>query len=360
MAADPRYIAVLTVDGRDYTDWETVLVKHQLRTAPLYYCRFTCSEGSPLTKNWGALQIMPGAACTVTLGGLLAFTGKVTTRQVFYDAKKHHIEIQAANLTEIMVGSVVTQTGEWKDKTLETIIKDVLKPVKLNLVVEGGKLPDKPIPVVRSTPGESIHDFIDHLVRSVGSSTSIGVSFTSNVKGDFVLVIGQTGGTDNVTEGVNIIEGRETIYDPYMGQDVVTSSQAPATNKIWGAHVASIPFAQETLKMLGKMGAPAVVISELPTAVDNVIKGRTTTERNWMMEDFVTVFATVYGWSKPSGGLWLRGQTVIVNSPMLVMNGISLTLKSVTFSQDNRTGTRTVLELVNANVLSQLAPTEQQ
>lgn len=112
--------------------------------------------------------------------------------------------------------------------------------------------------------------------------------------------------------------------------------------------------------MLGKMGAPAVVISELPTAVDNVIKGRTTTERNWMMEDFVTVFATVYGWSKPSGGLWLRGQTVIVNSPMLVMNGISLTLKSVTFSQDNRTGTRTVLELVNANVLSQLAPTEQQ
>src|SRR4029077_18894913 len=160
---NPRYVAVLTVDGKEYKDWETVMVKHQFRSQPAYFCRFTCSEGSPITKNWGALQIMPGAECTVALGGLLAFTGPVTTRQVFYDSKRHHIEIQAANHMEIQVGSVVHQTGEWKDKTFEEVARDVLKPVKLKLVVEGGALPKIKIPVVRSTPGESIFDFLDNL-----------------------------------------------------------------------------------------------------------------------------------------------------------------------------------------------------
>lgn len=352
-------IAILTVDGTNYEDWETVVVKHQFRGQPPYHCRFTCSEGSPLPKKWGALQIMPGADCTVTLGGELAFTGKVTTRQVFYDAKRHHIEIQAANFQSIINGSVVHKTGEWKDETPQKIMKDVLDPVKMKLKIEGGALPNMKIPIIRATPSQTIFDFLDMLTRSLSASTQLGISFTSNPQGDFVVLVGPTGGVDAVTEGVNIIEGRETIYDPQMGKDVATSSQGPANNKVWGAHVASMPFSKLGMDMLGSIaGTAQVVVSELPAIADNLIKGRTTTERNWMLEDFITVFATVHGWFKPSGGLWERGQNVVVNSPMLVMNGISLILKSATFTQDNRSGTRTVLECVNANVINNLAPQE--
>ena len=41
-----------------------------------------------------------------------------------------------------------------------------------------------------------------------------------------------------------------------------------------------------------------------------------------------------------------------VTSPMLIMNNEKLRAKSVTFTQDNTTGTRTTLELCNENAFS--------
>lgn len=356
---NPLEVAVLTVDGTKYTDWESVLVRHALREPPIYYCRFTCSENAPLTENWMAQHIMPGADCTVTLGGLLAFTGKVTTRQVFYDSKRHYIEIQCSNFNEIMLGSVVHDTHEWpQGSTLEKVIRDVLKPAKLNLIVEGGSLPTTPLGVTRAAPGETIFDFIDRLTRAFSANTSIGISFTSNVNNDFVLVVGPTGGTDTVIEGVNILEGRETIYDPFLARDLVAASQGPGSDQRHGATVSYETWWAQAIEGLGNKSNSALIINEMATSNKAIIKGRTTTERNWMQEDMITVFITVQGWMRPSGGLWYRAQTVIVNAPMLVMNGIPLILKTATFTQDNPTGTRTVLELVNANVLAGLTPTE--
>ena len=42
-----------------------------------------------------------------------------------------------------------------------------------------------------------------------------------------------------------------------------------------------------------------------------------------------------------------------MTSPMLIMQGEKLRAKSVTFTQDNSTGTRTTLELCNENAFSQ-------
>ena len=102
-------------------------VKQELRGNPPQSCRFTCSEGAPLVKNWADQQIMPGQACVVTLAGQLAFNGKVISRQVFADARRHHIEIQCANLLELSTASVISKTGEFKNQMPEQIIRAVLK-----------------------------------------------------------------------------------------------------------------------------------------------------------------------------------------------------------------------------------------
>jgi hypothetical protein len=62
-------LAILTVNGMQYRDWESVLVKHALKEHPWIHFRFTCSEGMPLAKNWAAMRIIPGMECTVTLAG---------------------------------------------------------------------------------------------------------------------------------------------------------------------------------------------------------------------------------------------------------------------------------------------------
>jgi prophage tail gpP-like protein len=178
---NPSEVATLTVNGTDYRNWETVWVKHQLMETPAFSFRFSCSEGMPLARNLAALQIKPGDACTIELAGLPAFNGRVMTRQVFYDAKRHHIEIMGETNSEVMNSSVVHETGEWKaGTTFEQIVRDVLKPLGVNLKVEGGALPatktDRPI---RANDGESAYRFIDNLLRSSGLS-GFGVAFTSN------------------------------------------------------------------------------------------------------------------------------------------------------------------------------------
>jgi prophage tail gpP-like protein len=353
--------AILTVNGRDYKDWETVSVKHQLREMPAMSCRFTCSEGSPLAVHLSKLQIMPGYDCTVTLAGQLAFTGKVTTRQVVVDARRHHIEIQCANNVHLATSSVISKTGEWKDKTPMQIITDVLKPLKINLKVEGGMLPNIKIPRYSATPGESVHDFIDTLTRHLGKEgSSLGIAHAGNVQGDFCILMDGVGGSDTLVEGKNMLEGREIIYDPNQASQVPSPNQGPGNNDKWGADVASVPFVSKTFPIVGSKFPPGVVVPELPFMGKQLQEGRATSEGTWMQEAFVTVYGTVHGWLRPSGGLWYRGQDVTVNSPMLVMNGIALKLKSVTFSQDNSTGTRSVLELVNAKAMNEGVPTPQQ
>jgi prophage tail gpP-like protein len=350
-------IAILTVKGQDYQDWESVSVKHQYREMPAFSCRFTCSERSPLSNHLAKLQIMPGDECTVTLAGKLAFTGKVTTRQVFADARRHHIEIQCANNLKMAISSVISKTGEWKNKEPEQIIRDVLKPLGINLKIEGGPLPKFKIPRYSATPGESVHDFIDVLTRQLGRDSKIGIAHTANVQGDFVILTGpKSGAGDSLIEGQNMLEGREVIYDPYQAGGVPSPNQGPGTDEQHGSKVSHEPFAGKPFETYGQKYVPSVVVPEIPYFHKDLLQGRATSESNWVTESYVTVYGTVYGWLRPSGGLWDVGQYVTVQSPMLVMNNIPLILKSVTFSQDNSTGTRSVLELVNNKALGEGVP----
>jgi prophage tail gpP-like protein len=133
-------------------------------------------------------------------------------------------------------------------------------------------------------------------------------------------------------------------------------SQGPGNDQNNMAKVAHTPFAAEAVKMLGNAGVPAVIVNELPMIDAAHLQGRSGSEGGWQTGDQITVFATVYGWLRPSGGLWYRDQIVNVTSPMLIMEGQPLTAKAVTFTQDDKTGTRTLLELMNAAALGGLKP----
>ena len=351
----PEETAILTVNGFNYSDWETVMVRHALRDHPAYHCRFTCSEGIPLSKNFAAMRIKPGDLCTVTLAGQPAFKGKVETRQVYYDAFRHHIEIQCATWLEVATASVISKTGEWKDKTFQQIGQDILGKMGINMVFEGGAPPSYKFPRVSSTPGESVHDFLDMLARGCEAS-GVGISFTSNIQGDFVVIMGPNGGFDEVVEERNILIGREIIFNPSMAGSAPTISQGTGDDENWGAKVASVPFFSEQMQTFGKNFTPATIVNELSTFDKKLLEGRAGSEGQWLQGDQITVIVTVYGWLRPSGGLWYRDQHVSVTSPMLIMKNQDLIAKSVTFTQDDKTGTRTTLELCNPAAIGGLNP----
>jgi prophage tail gpP-like protein len=344
---------VLTIEGQDYRDWESVMVRHAIREVPPYRFRFTCSEGQPIAKNFGVLQIKPGNKCTITLAGQPAFTGTVSTRQVYYDKRRHYIEIQGATNQELTQSSPISKTMEQKNVNFEQIARSLLQRYGIPFKVEGGQLSQIKFPRVSLIHGMSTFDHLDMYARNVGAS------FTSDPQGSFVAIAGPGQGSDTLIEGQNILVGREIIYNPSMASGVPAMAQQTGDDKTWGAKVSHIPFMNMDLVQLGAGFMPFVIPSELPTSDQQHLQGRAQTEKNWLSEDQITVFGTVYGWLRPSGGLWQRNQQVHVTSPMLIMD-MDLTLKSATFTQDSNEGTLTVLELVNPNALGGLIPQLQQ
>ena len=342
--------ATLVVNGQDFKDWETIMVRHAIREVPPYRFRFTCSEAVPIAKNFSTMQIKPGDQCEVHLAGIKAITGKVSTRQVYYDKRRHYIEIQGATFTLDLSGSSpISKTMEHKNVTFEQFARALLKPYKIPFLVEGGQLPQFKFPRISLMHGLSTLDHLDQYSRHVGAG------FTSDAQGSFVAIAGPGGGSDSVIEGKNILIGREIIYNPSMESAAPAISQQTGSDQKSMAHVASVPYLSQQMQQLGKSFMPFVIPMEVPSADKEHMQGRTSTERNWQAEDQITVFATVQGWLRPSGGLWERNQQVHVKSPMLIMD-MDLTLKSATFTQDINEGSRTTLELCNPNALGGQTP----
>lgn len=349
----PTELAILTVNGSDYQEWETVMVRCSVHEAPAFHCRFTCSEGMPIAKNFAKLQIMPGMTCKVTLAGILAFSGLVESRQVYYDAERHHIEIMCASEMNVIAGSIIHQTGEWKDKTFKQIFEPQLNRLGVKLVFEGGSPPSYKFKRLSAIPGEGLYDLMETAART------LGIHFSSNPEGDFVVIMGPLSETDSVTEGKDILIGREILFRPSITSHMPAAGQGTGDNENYGPKVSHMPFHQEALKEFMSMSfatAPAVIRNELATSDKSMLKGRVGMEGAIMEGDKITVFATVQGWLKPSGGLWKRNMKVVVTSPMLVMEGRELSTKSVVFTQDNQTGSRTLLELCNPAAMGSIPP----
>lgn len=339
MAFNPREVAEITLGGKRFRDWESVQV-HMAEGEPKHSFKLLVSEGAPLVKTFAEQQIRPGDHCTVTLGGELAITGMVETRQVAYTGNQHGVEISGHSFNNAAAeGSVMHQTYEWKNKSLQTIATDILKPFGLKFIPKGA-IPSTPFPRVNIAPSTAAWEAIETLARQRGVTlgTSVDGNVTARMKWD--------PGGDRLVEGQNILEGREVIsmaMGDGPGYDV---RQQPGTNKAWGADSAHKPNSSSPSKTPGGgIGAyaPQVGLGEHPGNKQDS-SGRSGTESVQRDYEKFEVTITVQGWHKPSGGLWRPGIMVYVQSPMLIVDE-ELKLMKSDFSQDSKSGTRTVLLL---------------
>src|SRR5215831_7339323 len=119
--------AVVEIDGAQYYEWESVQVRAALFENTRTF-RFTASE-KEIPPSRSAMRIKPGQKCTVILDGFEAVTGEVVTRQVFYNANQHTVEIQGQGKAGRMRdASVVSQTGEFNQIGLKELLQTLGKP----------------------------------------------------------------------------------------------------------------------------------------------------------------------------------------------------------------------------------------
>jgi prophage tail gpP-like protein len=350
--------AVVTIDGQQYYQWESVQVRAALYENTRTF-RLTVSEQKPTPRSYAAMQIVPGMKCTVELDGYLAITGEVITRQVFYDANQHVVEIQGQGLAGRMANaSVVSQTGEWNNIGFQELMQTLAKPFGVGVM--GTAQSAMKFPRVSVTPGESPWELGERHARAAQTPMS------ENAQGQIKL--GSEGGGASVIEGYNILEGREVIHSlasvggsavgggaaPGEGSDFTTIGQRPGTDDAWGADPNRVNAEKPAVTTDFNAGnLPKVEPTEIPAWTQDMAGQRSNMEAMYSDTLQIWVNITLLTWQRsgkapPAGGLWEPGDMVTVMSPMLVMFGQQLKLKTVTWSQDNTSGTRSQIELVNS------------
>ena len=337
----PQEVAQITVNGKNYRDWESVTVKLVEGESNNSF-RLAVTEGKPFAQKVSDIRIRPGDHCTITLGGQLAITGYVETRQVAYTGEQHGIEIIGVSYTKALAdGSANTKTGEYRDKAWKPIADDQTKACGIKCVAKTA-LPNKPFRRASVPPGMSKWDFLEMLARQRG------ITLGTDKEGNLTARMQWTGGGDTLVEGVNILEGNEVMTIKQGGgpNDVVSQEGAHDLRGSWGAPVAhgEKGSSKSNINTGGKgVTAPNRQLAEQPG--DKEDRGmRSKFESQVRGQEQLQVTIVVQGWLKASGGLWQPGEKVHVRSPMLIVDE-SLDLVSATFTQDNKSGTRTTLEL---------------
>ena len=344
MAFNPAEVAALTVNDQTFFDWETVWVQHRWSDGwPLF--RFTAAEEATMPTSWIKLQFKPGDACTITLGGQLAITGIILTRQTAYDATNHQVELQGAGRT----WAAGTSTTDANDSNHDghTVQQAADKEYgKLGVtVLPVGMVDATPFTKCQAQPGELVFDFIDKLARQRGAT--LGSDHLGNM-----LLIGDHSNpiVQQLTEGENIKKMQCVISNEMMASVYNAIGQA-SNAETMSASVAAKMEATVTSNNYNGYTKFIQTVLEHPAMSAAEVQSRAHYEAQFRDGTQVRANVTVQGWLRDGVNLWRCGDDVNVQAPMAMLD-FTMKIQTLTFQQDNQSGTTTELELVMPWMLS--------
>ena len=344
MAFNPAEVAELTVNDTVFQDWETVWVQHRWADGwPLF--RFTAAENATMPVSWIDLQFKPGDACTIKLGGVQAIVGIILTRQTAYDANNHMVELSGAGRTwAASTSSLDVKDSNFDGMTLQAIADKVYGKFGVS-VIPVGTVDATPFPHQNGQPGITIFDFVENLARQRGATLG------SDGKGN-MLLIGDHVGTvvEQLVEGQNIMKMQCVISNEMMASKYSAVGQ--------GANAESMPasqanFLEATVNSSNYRGAYKFIqqVLEHPFMNPAEVAKRAAYEAQFRDGTQIRANVTVQGWLRDGVDLWRCGDDVVVISPMAMLNFV-MKIQTLTFQQDNQSGTTTTLELVMPWMLS--------
>ena len=340
----PEERCTMEVNGVYYSDWETVWI-HNTWGDPNSEFRFTCAERDQ-TPIWAKVQFKPRDRCTIWLANIKAVEGVIIVRQVAYDPNSHGVSLQGVGMSWYAArASILTTQNVNYGGSLVSITEKLLAPTGVQLDTIGD-IPGTPFdPPVHPNPGETIFSFVERLARD--RNTLVG----STPEGHWLL-IGLHGPPieADLLEGFNIISAQVVIDDReardwYFG--ITQGTGDDSTNMTKAAEIlrgvpGDLPFY-----------SPLLVPLEHPVRTPDEVIMRAKHEQMWGMGEEITANVTVQGWFNPRDWrLWRAGLKLHIKSPMAMLDH-DLSVRSVTFTQDRQSGSRTTLDLVRPYRLKQ-------
>lgn len=312
-----KSVLTLMIGGTTYEGWESVHVELSMENlSGSFALQLTDKEGGTATA------IKPNDPCVVLINGQVVITGYVDKVTPSFDATSHKIMVTGRDKAgDLVDSSVVNGTGQYKNKTIDQIVKDVASPFGVNVT---NNVDSKTLETFNIDQGATAFETIQKLAK----------------RGNFLAVSDGKGGvllTREATEmmGTSLIEGQNILaancdYDASkkhseyivkgqkQGKDndtikTITQNKASVTNEYVNRY------------------RPLLIIHD-GQADQSAVKERAQWEAKIRASKATKAEITVQGWDS-GGGLWGINRLVQVQSNWLGINDVML-ITNVSFTLD--------------------------
>jgi prophage tail gpP-like protein len=344
--SDPSEIAVLNVGGRKYTGWTSIMLE---RTYGATCSHFEFASVQPLDsgldfKNW---KIAPHDSCTITLGGILAFTGYVFVRQSAFNAQKRGLLVTGRSKTADAVdSSVPVNGGQYKGYTFQALASALAKSVDVNLLVRGtSPTLTQPIPQFSIAWGETAFMAVERLARLRG------LHLTDDANGNWIADVfnPNEAAAGQLIEGKNLLEARASVDGSNSFNTTNIAAQRPGNDQVKGAACRDNSATVTNPKI--RANRRQMMLMEEPGSSQDCA-ARANVELAQRATDLVDVVGVVQGWMSAPGTLWDIRQNYSVKSPTLDLENYQLTSRNVKYTQSEESGTRTEISLCTSQSLA--------
>lgn len=312
-----KSVLTLMIGGTSYEGWESVHVELSMENlSGSFALQLSDQDGGTATA------IKPNDPCVVMINGQVVITGYVDKVTPSFDATSHKIMVTGRDKAgDLVDSSHVKGTGQYKNKKIDEIVKDVASPFGVEVT---NNVESKTLETFNVDQGATAFEVIQKLAK----------------RGNFLAVSDGKGGvllTREATEmmGTSLIQGENILaancdYDASKKHSeyiVKGQKQGKDDDPVKSIARNKASVANDYVNRY----RPLLIIHD-GQADQSVVKERAQWEAKIRASKATKAEITVQGWDS-GGGLWGINRLVQVQSNWLGINDVML-ITNVSFTLD--------------------------
>lgn len=327
----------LRTDGRLFTGWTSVSVTRSIESVAGYF-----ELGVNVPPGTDLSGLAPGKKFTLEIEGQIVCTGYIDSRRRQMTADSMKITVAGRDKTADLIDcAAVYSGGQWKNRTLEQIARDLCAPYGVTVRWE---LSDKESSAV--FPGFTLDHSETVYEALVRASRARGVLMTSNAAGELVFSRAASTATDELVLGENLLtlDFEEDFRDRFSEYTVKGYARAN------GAEGDDI----DAKSIVSRKGTatdsdvtryrPMIIIADSKITAKDA-QARALREQRRRLAKSITFEAEIDGWTRKDGQLWMPNLLVTIDASKYAIKTTELLVSKVNLILNDQDGLKTRVSL---------------
>ncbi len=327
----------LRTDGRLFTGWTSVSVTRSIESVAGYF-----ELGVNVPPGTDLSGLAPGKKFTLEIGGQIVCTGYIDSRRRQMTADSMKITVAGRDKTADLIDcAAVYSGGQWKNRTLEQIARDLCAPYGVTVRWElSDKESSAAFPGFTLDHSETVYEAL------VRASRARGVLMTSNAAGELVFSRAASTATDELVLGKNLLtvnfeEDFRDRFSEYIVKGYARANGADGDDIDAESIVSRKGTATDSDVTRYR---PMIIIADSKITAKDA-QARALREQRRRLAKSITFEAEIDGWTRRDGQLWMPNLLVTIDASKYAIKTTELLVSKVTLILNDQDGLKTRVSL---------------